>query len=280
MEAIETIWSRIVDRDLTPEQLSIELTADLLLYVKDEGAALDTISRTKLLISLLYLSQEKLDSLKREIESLFSVCDNDEEEWVRITASVMRKWIGLPVSEKDHALLKSAADILSIVKAAPAPPTDTPAIEKFVLPLVLCPDNWQYLALESLPDNFDVQGLDVNRHFSAKKRNPGEGIKRVKVIASYPSSNSNSTTVPTVGTVDRVPQKVKDLLATATLLSNENRERIIKFFNSPPESGVTTETEILITESRGAVEDKPGKIKIERSFIWLDPVSIPMERHT
>lgn len=274
---MEGAWSRILDADQSPEVLAKELTSEFLDFVRDEAAALDAGTRTKVLISFLYLKDEQLESLDAAISRLCQSCETDAEEWVRVISGIVLRWLKKVPKTRDDAFLKEVKLIYQAVLAAQQK-SEGGNKARFSLPLDALPTHWPFLSRTSLPSNFDVEASLKNTHFIASK----DRTKRIKT-QSQPSVPSKVTqpmspqSIPVKTSAERppstsppaLPEKIQQLLQDAPFLTPENRQVINKFFSSTTTSELAKETEIKITETKQPSETRPGQIQITESFVRL-----------
>ena len=254
MEGNDDAWLRALDSDLSPEALSREMSVGLLMFVKEEGTTLDTIKRAKVLMSLLYLSDDQLKSLEGAILSLCEACEQDAEEWIRQVSGVVGRWLRMIPKDRDDAFMLSTQQIAKMISA-----NELNTGGKFSLPGDVLPTHWPFLATQALPEFFDISDTGRNPHFRARPR--GEH-KKLKVVVP----------AETAAPEDVLPEKVKELLATAPLLKEEDRETLLKFFRAPTNCGLTGPVEILLSETRMDSKERPGHIEIVQQYIKLDPV--------
>lgn len=269
----EEAWSRLLDSDATPEQYAKEISSGFLAFVKEESAALDAGRLSKVIISLLHLKDDQLESLKDDVIGFCEACQKEEEDWVKVVASIVLRWLKRVPKDNPDFFAESEKRIIEKVKNSERrsenkPPSQEETAEiKFTLPGDVIPTHWPFLATEALPKLFDISTSESNQHFTPKSR-----PKKIKMTIRTESTTVVPPPAEPTDPMSYLPEKARELISqNSNLLTEENKQVLIRFFRTPADCGIASEREIPIGETRTVMPDNPLKTEILTVVIKLTP---------
>ena len=257
----EELWSRMLDSEAPPEQYAKHVSPEFLTYMKEQSAALDVGRRAKLLISFLYVNEEQMEKFKETFKSYCEESETDPEEWLRIVAGIVLRWLKSVPKDRVDPFSESEKRIIEQVRRAQK--GDDPNA-KFTLPFDVIPTHWPFLAPEALPKMYDISASDSNHHFTAKPR-----TKKVKILIS--SRASETAAARPVEKPNPLPEKMRDLLAqNSNLLTESNRQILNNFFSSGG-TNIGEPLDVLVCETKKNSVERPGQIEVLTMWFRLSP---------
>ena len=190
----------------------LPLTCESVARAREEGPALDAGDRARMLLTLCAAGEPALRECRDDVAALLSEAERDADEWVRVTAALVRRAMpeGMELRAETEAEAEAEASegaasgeagtAASAVAAATTEKRDAfdaavanvfdriesrraaaGATTVSTIPLDLCPLHWPYLAYDALPASL-VETLKARRnpHFSPVG---GNGTIRISVPA-------------------------------------------------------------------------------------------------
>lgn len=229
-----------------PKHLSPSMSASFLSYVRQQGSLLNSDSRCKVLLSLMYGNAET-----EEAKALLTACEEDSDDWVRLVAAVVSKRMTGGGGGAFDRAARDCATLLANTK---------PAGYKQLCPSVLP----RFLAMCD-PEVLDVDvrtRLGMNVHFSKKVK--------VDIVGQGPKAavQKSASGIPKPGDI---PVNAQALLDEATVLSQADRDTIRGFLINPLTSALKTVTQFELFKK--VATDETGKTTVITTYIQLDPVA-------
>jgi hypothetical protein len=251
-------WSKLLDSDASSEIISRSMSADFLDFVQREANGFDTGKRAKVLMALLYTSDEKLNEINDPVISFCEACERDEEEWIRIIANIVLRWLKKVPKDRDDYFSQSERRILEVIKTV-----ETSQADSFVLPADVIPTHWPFLAKAALPKSFDIARSESNPHFTIRApHQPPTVASPPHQVAALPPAQPKAV---------ELPEKIRAAIAeNSNLLTEGNRQILHKFFSNFKELGMTDQIDIPISESR-VLDPVTGESKMVQLIVQLTP---------
>jgi len=259
--------AHLLDEKLQGEWTTVEtdLSKGLLDFVREEGPALETKVRVRVLLSLIWTKASQLSELKPSVVSLLQACSDDSDEWVRVVADLVMKWLpnefSPPVAAR-ASLEDSVQGTLSKLKDVSAKLDQVGR-----LPVDFCPLHWPFLSSDYMQR---LQSHSVTTAGGALVA-PAPLVETPAAIANAPTStaaHAASSAPSSKKSKQSLPEKLLDMLKDAPLLTTEGRQKIEDFFQNPAKMGDVVY--VLLSEKHVVKED--GKEEIEQTLIKLDAV--------